>query len=108
MTVLWVSCSYNYYFVGFYVQDFPGSLNLNQAASLIAEMLGYAFSGFLLSRYQSFKAMLFFSFLISAVAGIAIMVLDLKDVSVGPFFMILVLLAKFGLTSAFNAIYVVN
>ena len=52
--------------------------------------------------------MLFLSYLLSAITGLIIMMFDYKGIEVGAFFMVLVLLAKFGLSSAFNTVYVVH
>ena len=102
LTVLWVSCSFNYYLVGFKVKYFPGNINLNQMASILAESLAYIISGCLLSHFNS-RWILLVCFTLSAVAGFSILMCD--ESSSDGLFVFLVLLAKFGIASAFNVVY---
>ena len=104
MTVVWVSCSFDFYLIGYEVKYFPGSLDLNQLASLTAELLGYLSAGFLLTRWKA-KLLFLVSFSMSAVAGTVIVIMGRRA---EHFFVVLVLLAKFGVTGAFGAVYVAH
>ena len=104
MTVIWVACSFNFYMISFKVKYFPGSLNLNQFGSFTAECLGYIAGGFLLARFRS-KAIFAGLFTLSAIAGVLIIMVGQNT---GGFFVIFVLLAKFGVSAAFALVYVVH
>ena len=78
---------------------------MNQMASLIAEGLAQIAAGYLMAKVKAKKLFVIF-FSISTLAGTAIVVIGGKDVS--QVFVLLVLLAKFGVATSFTILYVVH
>ena len=104
MTIIWVSCTFSFYMLAYKVKYFPGSLNMNQAASLIAEATAYISVGFLATKYRA-KPLFTVFFSMSAVSGLLII---LTGSNANAIFVILVLLAKFGVSAAFGLVYIAH
>ena len=74
MAVVWVTCSFNYYMMGYEVKYLDGDMNLNQMASLIAEAFAYIGVGCLMSKFSA-RRLLVSCFTLSAFAGIMIIII---------------------------------
>ena len=74
-------------------------------ASLIAEALATALSGYLLTKFSA-KNLLIPFFCISIAAGLIIIFYNSENA--GGFFVFLVLMAKFGISGAFTIVYVAH
>ena len=48
---LWISASFNYYLISYYMKYVEGSLYLNNILSQVAELFGYLISGFVINRF---------------------------------------------------------
>ena len=103
LTILWIESVFNYYLIAFEVKYFPGDINKNQLASLLAEAIGIMISGYLLTRVRGKYLFAASSFLAGA-TGLFMMSSTVKEA--GSYFVLLVLIAKFGLISGFNVIYI--
>ena len=105
MAVIWVTCSFNYYMMGYKVKYLAGDMNLNQMASLLAEALACISTGCLL-RCFSAKGLLVSCFSLSAFAGIMIIIISAADSEYGSITAFFVLFAKMGIAGGFNIVYI--
>jgi len=109
MTMVWLSCSFDYYLIGFQLKYFPGNIYVNTFVSSGSEMIAYGLAGIFYNRLGA-KISLFGSFVIALLGGFAILIngaLVGWD-NAGYAFPIFVLFAKFGIASSFNIVYVCN
>ena len=103
MIILWSVTSLNYYLITYYMKYVPGNISVNTTVSTVSELIAYASSGL---AYQMLggKTAFFLSFLISAVGGSLIAFIPAVGYEIAGF----VLLAKFGISFAFNLVYVIT
>ena len=103
MIILWSVTSLNYYLITYYMKYVPGNIFVNTTISTVSELIAYACSGL---AYQALggKTAFFFSFLISSVGGFLIAFIPAVGYEIASF----VLLAKFGISFAFNLVYVIT
>ena len=103
MVVLWSVTSLNYYLITYYMKYVPGNIYVNTTVSTVSELLGYGLSGIAILSFGG-KASFTISFLISAVGGFLIAFVPAVGYEIASF----VLLAKFGISCAFNLVYVIT
>lgn len=106
MSVIWLAASFDNYLVLFEIQYFPGNVFVNTAAGAISDILAFITSGILVS-YLSFNKTLGLSFFIGIVGGFSICFMATNSANQW-IFPICVLLAKFGISSAYNICYMAN
>ena len=100
MCVMWTASSFNYYLLTFFLKYIPGNIFTNTAIANASELFAYAASGYLMN-IMGIKTSFFTGFLIASIGGI-LLIFCFGIVSVMPVF---VLLAKFGVSFAFNVSY---
>jgi hypothetical protein len=101
MSVAWGVSSLDYYLITFFMKYLPGSIYANTAVSSISEIAAYICSG-LFFKTLGGKVAFIISFTVAAVGGLCI--LFFKDEQ-GLMIALFVLLAKFGISCAFNLVY---
>ena len=100
MTINWVSCSFDYYLVSFYLKYIPGDVFINTAASSLADLTANISSIFIFNGLGS-KVSFIGSFILAGVGGFCIGFLDKGGAAIAVF----VLIAKFGVGLAFQLCY---
>jgi len=103
MIILWTVTSFDYYLITFYMNYIPGNLYINTSISTISELIAYGFSGFFYNAFGGKKAFVL-SFALSALGGFLIAFLP----DAGTMTAVFVLLAKFGISFAFNLVYLIT
>jgi hypothetical protein len=105
MIVIWLSAVFDYYLISFMVNGFE---NVYTAAlsSAISDVLAYAISGLIFKKLGVSKSYSL-CFSISLVGGLGILLWGLGHQE-SPAFMLLVFIAKFGIASTFNLIYLTH
>jgi MFS family permease len=104
MIVLWSVSSLDYYLITFFMKYVPGDLYVNTSVSAISEIIAYIFSGFVYKAFGGKKAFII-SYGIAAVGGFLIASMPNSSGYLIAFY---VLLAKFGISFAFNLVYLVT
>lgn len=102
MVVLWSVSSLDYYLITFFMKYVPGNLYVNTSVSTISELIAYICSGFVY-KYFGGKTAFIISFALSAAGGFLIAFVP----ATGYLIAIFVLLAKFGISFAFNLVYLI-
>jgi hypothetical protein len=73
MSLCWLTCSFNYYMVGFLLKYFPGSIYVNGSISSLSEVAATLSAGYFYAKVGVKKAFVI-SFGISALGGCGILV----------------------------------
>ena len=100
MCVMWSASTFNYYLLTFFLKYIPGNIFTNTAISNASELSAYAASGYLMNM-MGVKISFFTGFLIASIGG-TLLIFCFEIASAMPVF---VLLAKFGVSFAFNVSY---
>jgi len=96
------SASFNYYLVNFYLKYIPGNIFINTIVSSTAEAISGYTSAFVVLKVGTRNAMSTM-FLVCGVAGFALWLAEARGlIDAIPF---AVLSAKFGISAAFNMLY---
>lgn len=103
MVILWSVSSLDYYLITFFMKYIPGNLFVNTSVSTTSELIAYIFSGFVYNSVGGKKAFVI-SFAISALGGFLIAFAPATGLLIASF----VLLAKFGISFAFNLVYLIT
>ena len=103
MVILWSVSSLNYYLITFFMKYIPGNLYVNTSVSTISELIAYVFSGFVYQTFGGKKAFIV-SFALSATGGFLIAFIPAGGYLIATF----VLIAKFGISFAFNLVYLIT
>jgi OCT family organic cation transporter-like MFS transporter 3 len=103
MVILWSVSSLDYYLITFFMKYVPGNLYVNTTVSTISELIAYIFSGFVYNAFGGKKAFII-SFALSATGGFLIAFVPASGYLIASF----VLLAKFGISFAFNLVYLIT
>jgi len=103
MVILWSVSSLDYYLITFFMKYIPGNLYVNTSVSTISELVAYVFSGFVYNAVGGKKAFII-SFALSALGGFLIAFIPATGFAIASF----VLLAKFGISFAFNLVYLIT
>lgn len=106
MSLIWLTSSFDNYLVLFQLQYFPGNVYINTTASSISDILAFTTGGIVFA-YIGLKLTLNLSFLVAIGGGIAIVFLT-GSYETGWSFPVCVLVAKFGIASAYNICYLSN
>ena len=106
ISMIWLASSFDNYLVLFEMQYFPGNVFVNTAAGAVSDILAFATGGILLG-FISFERTLKLSFFIGICGGLAICFMTSASGS-GWMFPVCVLIAKFGISSAYNMSYMSN
>ena len=104
LIVCWSSVSFNYYLVNFLLQFIEGSIYNNSIASSMSDVISILFSGMLLSKL-GLKLSFVIYFLLATAGGVLYLIFGAdhpEDVA------IIILIAKFGVSAAFNLVYIAN
>ena len=105
MTCIWLVTSFDFYLINFLISSFKEAYN-TAIASQLSEMSGQILSGFVFALVGT-KRGLFFSFGMSFCAGLFILFHGLQNQTHWTF-LLQILIAKFGIASAFNIIYLAH
>ena len=105
MCIVWLTLGLNYYLLFFLTNKFSDVYLVAIVAS-ISELLGYGFSGFFFNKLGT-KWTMVGSFGMSFIAGI-LMALTVSSEDETWYFLIFILFAKFGISSAYNVVYLAN
>jgi hypothetical protein len=100
MTVVWVVASFNYYLISLYMKYIGGNIYVNSCISCFAEIAAYGISGAVMNKL-GYKISFVSSFAMAAVGGACIGFVSNE----GNAIVFFVLLAKFGISFAFNCAY---
>jgi Na+/melibiose symporter-like transporter len=100
MTGVWVTSSFNYYFIQFYMKYVPGDIFINNSASCLAELAADLLSCLFVFKI-GIKKSFFGAFLIAAIGAVCMQFSDVH----GDFIAVFVLMTKFGISFAFNCTY---
>ena len=105
MCLIWLAASFGYYLILMLINTFD---NVYQAAltSSLSEMAAYILSGLFYHKI-GVKRSLILSLMISTVGGILILAWGLENQS-SPWFLVIFLMAKFGVTCCFNINFAAN
>lgn len=106
MCIAWLAASFNNYLVLFEIQYFPGNVFVNNTASCTSDILAFCTAGFLMS-YISFEKSLVASYFIAILGGLAICFMANQPANAWMF-PLCILIAKFGISSAYNICYMSN
>lgn len=101
---LWAMSSTLYYFISYYLVYLPGNTYTNTYVSGVTEIFASILGGMLV-RFMSIKWAFFISNSLSLIGGLCILFLGTKFVAWMPAF---VIIAKFGITSAYTLVYAVT
>ena len=118
MTISWLTCSLCFTLIGFLLKYFPGNIFFNGLMSCCSELAGFTSAGIAYARYGS-KRSLFTFYGIAAAGSILIIgymhVTGYYEQEIHVFtttsmltYGVLLLVAKFGISAAFNVIYCCN
>lgn len=110
MSMIWLTSSFNNYLVLFQLQFFPGNVYINTTASATSDIIAFAVSG-VIYECVGLKVTFMMSFLVAIIGGVAIVAITSQDgaeVGTGWAFPVCVLVAKFGISSAYNICYLSN
>ena len=97
---MWSASTFNYYLMTFFLKYIPGNLYINTVIANASEVLAYAASGYLMN-IMGIKISYLTGFTVATAGGLLLIFL-FGVTSVMPVF---VLLAKFGVSFAFNISY---
>ena len=105
MTPIWLVVAFNYYLIQFLVATFQDAYSVT-IISQVSEIVAFIFSGVIL-EYFGPKFSMSISFGLSALSGLLIIVYGLQYQSSWSF-LALILAAKFGISCAFNIVYITH
>mmetsp|Transcript_1486 Transcript_1486/g.988 ORF Transcript_1486/g.988 Transcript_1486/m.988 type:complete len:184 (+) Transcript_1486:1077-1628(+) len=103
MSIIWLTSSFCYYLIMFEMKYFPGNIFVNSYVSIVAQIPGNILGAMSYQRF-GFRFTIMCSMAVSGIG--ALLILLLKDTE--SFFYVLVLLAKIGVVSSFNVIYIAH
>lgn len=103
MAFMWVASSFSYYLISFQLKYISGDFFVNTAVSSLTEAPAYLLGGLLYSRI-GIKGVFVGSYIISVIGGILLLLFQ-KYTSIVP---VMILFAKFGVSSTFNMCYLGN
>ena len=101
MIILWSVSSLDYYLITFFMKYIPGNLYVNTSIATVSEILAYICAGFVYNAFGGKKAFII-SFALSATGGFLIAFIPGATEYLIALF---VLLAKFGISFAFQLVY---
>lgn len=104
MVMLWSVTSLNYYLITFFMKYVPGNIYVNTSVSALSELVAYASSGFAY-KILGGKPSFWISFFLAGIGGILIAI---SPNAVGYKIASFVLVAKFGISFAFNLVYIIT
>lgn len=104
MIVLWTVTSFDYYMINFQLQFIQGNIFNNTMLSSISEISAYMLAGVLLEKIN-IKISFVVSYLISIAGSVTYMILGSTYPDYVPY---MILGTKFGVSSAFNIVYLAN
>ena len=105
MAPIWLVVAFNFYLIQFLVATFQDAYSVT-IISQVSEIAAYIFSGVIL-EYIGPKFSLSASFGLSALSGLFIIVYGLQNQNSWTF-LGLILTAKFGISCAFNIVYITH
>lgn len=104
MTYLWTACSFCYYMIMFQMKYLPGNIYVNTYANQFSEIFANVFTGVIYTRF-GLKRSFTISYGISVVGSVLIIMFGSALKVLMPLF---VILAKFGIATAFTLCYIGN
>jgi MFS family permease len=104
MIIIWMAASFNFYLINFQLKYWKGNVYVNSYIYSLASVVAYATSGFV---YQKIGGRLSFIiyFTLATIGGLLICLFGYGENLAGWVFPCLVLVASFGIASAFNLVY---
>ena len=99
-TYLWITVSFNYYLISFYMKYINGSIYLNNFLSALADFLGNLSAGFVITK-AGMKRSIFGYYALTGIFGFGL-IFTQDNAIIVP---ICVFVSKFGISSAFNGMY---
>eukprot|EP00355_Strombidium_rassoulzadegani_P001705 CAMPEP_0168609360 /NCGR_PEP_ID=MMETSP0449_2-20121227/1158_1 /TAXON_ID=1082188 /ORGANISM="Strombidium rassoulzadegani, Strain ras09" /LENGTH=176 /DNA_ID=CAMNT_0008649485 /DNA_START=826 /DNA_END=1353 /DNA_ORIENTATION=+ len=103
MVLAWGASSFCFYILGFYMKYIPGDIFINTIITSFCDAVSSIVTGIISQRIGPQKTMTF-GFGLSAVGGIALMVLGKSEISI----MVFILLTKFGISICFTLCYIIT
>ena len=104
MILLWSIVSFDYYVITFYVKYLNGVIFYLNIVQCLAEIAGYFFSGFLAHKFNN-KTVLISCFGLAALFGALQVIFEDQGDWVTY---VAILVIKFTISSAFNAVFIAN
>ena len=104
MIYMWSAISFMYYLINFQLKYMPGDIYSNSFATAVAEILGITAGG-VLTKIFGIRNGFIASYLTSLIGGLAIILFGNNVPSMMPIF---VGIARMGVSSGFNLLYIVN
>ena len=105
ITLVWMACAFSYYMINLKVKYFPGDFNINVMMLNVSDMIAYCIGGYLL-RFSRAKIIFSCFFVMSALAGICIIMMSERSEEVGTSFVMLVILCRLGIAANYNVVYI--
>merc|ERR1712151_1199910 len=98
--VFWSASSFNYYVITFLLKYIPGNIYVNTVVSTTSEVVANMMSGYLM-KTMGIKSSMVVAFVCATTGGVLMICFyDYANAMAG-----FVLLAKFGISTAFNNVY---
>ncbi len=104
MSFLWGVSAFNYFLINFQLKYIEGDIYVNTIVNAVSEIAAYIISGALYSILGP-KTSFVLSFLIASIGSIFYIIFGTTATSMVP---IMVLGTKFGISAAFNLVWMVN
>lgn len=106
ITVIWVTCAFNYYMLSFQVKYMPGSFFVNTLALGVVDLPGPIFVIVLFSYFGK-RSVFIGLFILQSLAGFSI-ILFVDEANPSWTMPALVGVAKFGITAAFTGVWIAH
>ena len=101
--MMWITVSFNYYLIGLFLKYIPGDIFQNTFVSGISELAAVLLSGILLEKFNA-KVTLLSLFLISGISGLYL----IQNENGGLLTSVTIMSCKFGISAAFNVVYIIT
>lgn len=104
MTLLWIAVAFNFYLMGFYLQNMEGDINQNSLFQGIGMMAAFVIAAPIIERLGFKKSFAFF-FILSLSAAILYTLIPNKS---STFISLLVLIGRLGICPCFSLTYIAS
>ena len=104
MVYMWSAVSFCYYLITFQLKYLPGDIYMNSFATAFAEIFGIL-QGDVLVKLTGLRLAFLISYMLSLMGGLLILVYGSQHSDLMPLFCII---ARIGVASLFNLLYVAN
>lgn len=103
MSILWGATAMNYYLLAYYIKYIPGDVYVNTGVKTVSEIISFFVSGYLCNHVGQ-QQIFIFSFLVAALGGMLIVMVPTNGILIAVF----VFVAKFGISFAYNLVYIIT